>query len=138
MPTTYAGQQPRRRPLPVLARRADHNDAAIGLRLRSRRLELGLSQTELGAKIGVTFQQIQKYEKGMNRVGGGRLFRCCEALGVQAEYFFGKQTEKSTGSVLTELAQDRWALRFLEAYRKAKDHEAIRHLILLAERLAEH
>ncbi|HYI26562.1 MAG TPA: helix-turn-helix transcriptional regulator, partial [Bradyrhizobium sp.] len=57
----------------VPARRADSRDAEVGRRVRSRRLECRLSQTELADKIGVTFQQVQKYEKGVNRIGAGRL-----------------------------------------------------------------
>lgn len=53
----------------VRARRADNRDAEVGRRVRSRRLECRLSQTELADRIGVTFQQVQKYEKGVNRTG---------------------------------------------------------------------
>ena len=56
----------------VRARRADNRDAEVGRRVRSRRLECRLSQTELADRIGVTFQQVQKYEKGVNRIGAGR------------------------------------------------------------------
>ena len=55
----------------VRARRADSRDAEVGRRVRSRRLECRLSQTELADRIGVTFQQVQKYEKGVNRIGAG-------------------------------------------------------------------
>lgn len=59
-------------------------DAAVGENIRMARLAAGLSQTELGAACGVTFQQIQKYEKGTNRVGGSRLMQIAEALKVPA------------------------------------------------------
>ncbi len=64
------------------ARSADATDRAIGLRIRSRRLEIKMSQTELATSIGVTFQQIQKYEKGVNRVAASTLMEIAEALGV--------------------------------------------------------
>src|SRR3569833_2691585 len=64
----------------VRARRADGRDAEVGRRVRSRRLECRLSQTELADRIGVTFQQVQKYEKGVNRIGAGRLQHITEAL----------------------------------------------------------
>ena len=57
--------------------------------MRSRRLECRLSQTELADRIGVTFQQVQKYEKGVNRIGAGRLQRISEALEVPISFFFG-------------------------------------------------
>jgi len=63
-------------------------DAHIGLKIRARRNLLGLSQTELADAAGITFQQIQKYEKGTNRVGAGRLMQFSEALGVPPSYFF--------------------------------------------------
>src|ERR1041384_7392178 len=62
----------------VPARRADSRDAEVGRRVRSRRLECRLSQTELAGKIGVTFQQVQKYENGVNRIGASRLERIAD------------------------------------------------------------
>src|SRR5436309_9513040 len=72
----------------VPARRADSRDAEVGRRVRSRRLECRFSQTELADRIGVTFQQVQKYEKGVNRIGAGRLQRISEALEVPITFFF--------------------------------------------------
>jgi transcriptional regulator with XRE-family HTH domain len=63
-------------------------DTHIGQKIRTRRNLLGLSQTELADAAGITFQQIQKYEKGVNRVGAGRLQQFSEALGVPPSYFF--------------------------------------------------
>jgi transcriptional regulator with XRE-family HTH domain len=60
----------------------------IGSRIRLRRNEIGMNQTELGEKLGVTFQQIQKYEKGTNRAGGARLVQLAVALGVGVDYFY--------------------------------------------------
>jgi transcriptional regulator with XRE-family HTH domain len=62
-------------------------DHRVGERLRSRRLKMGLSQSELGAAAGVTFQQVQKYEKGANRISAGRLIQFAEKLGVKPAYF---------------------------------------------------
>lgn len=63
-------------------------DRLVGARIRNRREEIGLSQAALGAEIGVTFQQIQKYETGFNRVGAGRLFEISVILGVPVEFFY--------------------------------------------------
>ena len=63
-------------------------DAHIGQKIRARRNLLGLSQTELADAAGITFQQIQKYEKGANRVGASRLQQFSDALGVPPAYFF--------------------------------------------------
>ena len=69
-------------------------DVYVGSRLKARRHGLRISQTKLGQVIGVTFQQIQKYENGVNRVGAGNLYRFSEALGVEVAYFFESVDEK--------------------------------------------
>jgi transcriptional regulator with XRE-family HTH domain len=63
-------------------------DVMVGKRIRLRRVQLGLSQTELGHKLAVTFQQIQKYENGTNRVSCSRLYETSVALDVPIAYFF--------------------------------------------------
>jgi len=63
-------------------------DCHVGLRIRARRIVLGLSQSELGSKVGLTFQQIQKYERGANRIGAGRLFEFSHILDVPIAYFY--------------------------------------------------
>jgi len=68
--------------------RATEVDAHVGQRIRQRRTQLGISQTNLGQALGVTFQQVQKYEKGVNRVGSSRLAQIAEVLQVPIESFF--------------------------------------------------
>ena len=63
-------------------------NCACGKKIRSRRLQLGLTQTNLGNSIGVTFQQIQKYEKGLNGVSAERLGKIATALKVNVLYFY--------------------------------------------------
>lgn len=63
-------------------------DRKIGERVRSRRLEIGMSQERLADLIGVTFQQVQKYEKGVNRIAAGRLFDISLALDLPVSRFF--------------------------------------------------
>ncbi|RMF39991.1 MAG: XRE family transcriptional regulator [Alphaproteobacteria bacterium] len=63
-------------------------DVHVGRRLRLRRMMIGMSQEKLGNALGLTFQQIQKYEKGSNRVGASRLYDLARALGVSVSYFF--------------------------------------------------
>lgn len=63
-------------------------DIHVGRRLRERRSQLGMSQAVVGNAVGVTFQQIQKYEGGSNRVSAGRLFEFAKLLGVPVSYFF--------------------------------------------------
>lgn len=66
----------------------DGIDSAVGQRIRQRRKVLGFSQTELAARVGVKFQQVQKYETGVNRVAASRLWKIAEALEVPITYFF--------------------------------------------------
>jgi transcriptional regulator with XRE-family HTH domain len=63
-------------------------DSHVGQKIRARRIFLQMSQTEVADALGITFQQIQKYEKGMNRVGASRLQQISDALGVSPFYFF--------------------------------------------------
>ena len=72
-------------------------DVHVGLRIRLRRKELGVSQEKLAEAIGLTFQQVQKYEKGTNRIGASRLQNIATILGVPVEYFFdGKPMDETT------------------------------------------
>ena len=63
-------------------------DVHVGARVRQRRALLGMSQTNLGSAVGLTFQQIQKYERGSNRIGSSRLFEFSKVLDVPVSFFF--------------------------------------------------
>lgn len=63
-------------------------DRHVGSRLRTRRMLEGVSQTELAARVGVTFQQVQKYEKGTNRIAAGHLYNFAAALNCSPDYFY--------------------------------------------------
>jgi transcriptional regulator with XRE-family HTH domain len=79
-------------------------DVHVGQRLRLRRKLAGLSQTELGEKIGVTFQQLQKYESGANRISASRLFDLSRVLDEPVSYFFDEMTENVSDAGKTEAA----------------------------------
>ena len=84
-------------------------DTHVGQKIRARRTLLGMSQTELADTAGITFQQVQKYEKGANRVGAGRLMQFSEALGIPPSYFFeGAPTvgKKQPAPLEGELSED--------------------------------
>lgn len=72
---------------------ADPVDIHVGARVRLRRTLLGMSQDTLGKALGLTFQQIQKYERGANRMGSSRLFRIANLLQVDVSYFFDEMPE---------------------------------------------
>ena len=74
-------------------------DIHVGSRVRLRRMILGLSQDKLGDALGLTFQQIQKYEKGVNRIGASRMFQISQVLNVPVQYFFDDFTTTDTAGV---------------------------------------
>lgn len=71
-------------------------DIHVGKRIRLRREVLGLSQEKVAAKLGLTFQQIQKYERGMNRIGASRLWDFGQILNVPIAYFFDEMSEETS------------------------------------------
>lgn len=73
-------------------------DVHVGGRIRQRRLLLGMTQTTLGAAVGLTFQQVQKYERGYNRVSSSRLYEFAKVLGVSVSYFFDDMSGKRAAS----------------------------------------
>jgi transcriptional regulator with XRE-family HTH domain len=80
-------------------RQPDSVDVEVGRRVRVERIARGLSQTELAKQIGVTFQQVQKYEKGSNRISMGRLARIGHLFGVDATYLLGASGGKKPAAV---------------------------------------
>ncbi len=122
-------------------RGGDPRDAEIGQRVRTLRLERGLSQTELGTLINVTFQQVQKYEKGMNRISAGRLQRIAEVLGIPVSFFFtgfDQNASSGPGALGGELSllQTEGALRLARAYARIKQPGIRLHLLRLTEAIA--
>ncbi len=120
-------------------RGGDPRDAEIGQRVRALRLQRGLSQTELGQLISVTFQQVQKYEKGANRISAGRLQRMAEVLGVPVAHFFGPPdgTHASNGADHEiVLVHSEGSLRLARAYARIKEPGIRLQLLRLTEAIA--
>ncbi len=80
--------------LEVKAKNPHFNDISIGRKIRFKRTMLGMSQKQLGSQLGVTFQQIQKYEKGSNRIGAGRLQEIADILNVPISFFYADLSTK--------------------------------------------
>ena len=107
----------------------------MGKKIRLRRVEQRLSQSVLGEKLGVSFQQIQKYEKGANRVGASRLQQIATALDVSVTFFYDSDGEtKEVESLL--FLDSAFSLRLLRAYSKIKDQTVQRQLVSLMESIA--
>jgi transcriptional regulator with XRE-family HTH domain len=114
-------------------------DRHIGARIRARRTLIGMSQEKLGEALGLTFQQVQKYEKGTNRVGSGRLQEIGDILGVQVTYFFeGQDGERKTkeGSPIVqeieEFLSQKDSIELLSAFNAITDMDMRRALINVA------
>jgi transcriptional regulator with XRE-family HTH domain len=123
-------------------KRPDPVDVEVGHRIRIQRLARGLSQTALANHLGVTFQQVQKYEKGVNRVGAGRLTRIAEVLGVPVGSFFTGQEKLSQedGDAGAEsplkLLTVSGAFRLLRSYAEIEDGNLRRSIVELVEKVA--
>jgi transcriptional regulator with XRE-family HTH domain len=97
------------------SRRANPIDVHVGSRVRLRRMLLGLSQEKLGEHLGLTFQQIQKYEKGINRIGASRLFDLAKVLGVPVQFFYEELPTAESEAVggFGERPAENYAVEFL-------------------------
>jgi transcriptional regulator with XRE-family HTH domain len=110
-------------------------DLLVGSRIRRFRKGRKMSQAQLGKKLGVTFQQVQKYENGKNRVGASRLQMISTALDVPVGQFFADDAGTSRTSA-KPLAFDPQALRFAEAFVRLSDRELRNSIIDMVEAMA--
>jgi transcriptional regulator with XRE-family HTH domain len=124
-------------------KRPDPVDVEVGHRIRIERLSRGMSQTALANQLGVTFQQVQKYEKGVNRVGAGRLTKIAEVLGVPVGMFFsGKEildsekSDKAHEDSPLKLLTVSGAFRLLRAYADIEDSTLRRSIVDLVEQIS--
>jgi transcriptional regulator with XRE-family HTH domain len=122
------------------ARAPDSRDVDVGRRIRAQRLVRRLSQAELANKLGVSFQQVQKYEKGVNRVGAGRLARIAEVLNLPVSFFFsGGHTPSAADECVDsglKFLETAGAVRLVRAYAQIEDPQIRRALIDLAEEIS--
>jgi transcriptional regulator with XRE-family HTH domain len=124
--------------LHVSIKRPDERDIAVGRRIRSLRLERGMSQTALGGHLKLTFQQIQKYEKGSNRVGAGRLQAIAEVFGVPVSAFYADAGGNLDASpAVADLVETSSAMRLLRSYAQIADPNVQQAFLMLAESIAE-
>jgi transcriptional regulator with XRE-family HTH domain len=133
--------------LPTLPKKqANPIDAQVGSRLRLRRMTIGMSQERLGELLGLTFQQVQKYEKGVNRIGAGRLFEIARILGVPIYFFYESVTEQLAGAPGFTEAESPPVLEFVSsgeglqlslAYMRIKDPKVRKRVLDLVKSLAE-
>ena len=131
------------------SRRPNPIDVHVGGRVRFRRMLLGMSQEKLGEKLGLTFQQVQKYEKGINRIGASRLFDLAQVLGVSVQFFYeeapsadapqllpGGFGEKPAEGSIVEFLRSRDGLELNKAFVRISDVKARRAIVDLVRSLA--
>ena len=111
-------------------------DGIVGQRLRERREALGISQGRLGRHLGLTFSQIQKYEKGSNRIGAGRLYQIANFLGVLPAFFFEAVEEGAAGgaNLINGVARDE-VRTLTEAFAAIRDPDTRRSVLALVRSL---
>lgn len=110
----------------MTTKRPSSVDIQVGQSIRAHRLIAGLSQSELANKLGVSFQQIQKYEKGVNRVGAGRLLDIAHVFNIRINALFEAHAETFAGGAMAgrapvHLIPDKSALKLLAAYADITD-----------------
>jgi len=112
-------------------------ELAIGARMRTRRRQLGLSQSDLADRLGVSFQQVQKYERGANRVAASTLLAAAQALGTSVAWLVGEEASgrEDDEDVFRALSRP-GALEILQAFNAISDPRARQALLALVREMA--
>jgi transcriptional regulator with XRE-family HTH domain len=133
------------------SRRANPIDLHVGSRVRLRRMLLGLSQEKLADQLGLTFQQVQKYEKGINRIGASRLFDLAQVLSVPVQFFYDDApvavtAEHAAGEPsvaarpvdddLVDFLHSREGIELTKAFLRISDQKVRRSIVELVRALA--
>jgi transcriptional regulator with XRE-family HTH domain len=128
----------------VGSRQPSPMDIYVGCRVRLRRLFVGMSQEQLGGHLGISFQQVQKYEKGVNRIGASRLFELSQVLQVPVQFFFdenpvssdqqasthgGSVAERPTENIIVHFLYTREGLELNRAFVRIKDARIRRSVV---------
>jgi transcriptional regulator with XRE-family HTH domain len=137
LPFSHAGLNAMNTP-GATPKKTTEQDRIVGERIQALRKSKGLSQTALGSALGVTFQQVQKYERGMNRVGAGRLSEIARVLEVPVTTFFdsdegdaGQEQAEVFGILRTHGAAD-----LLRAFNALEDDQMRRDVLAIVRRVA--
>jgi transcriptional regulator with XRE-family HTH domain len=117
-------------------------DEDIGKRLKLRRMQLGLSQESLGLALGVTLEQVEKYETGNDRIEAARLQQIAEILKVPILFFFGGVLsgahDREGGGNVLDFLDTAYALRLMQAFRRIEARHIRRSIVELVEQVAAH
>jgi len=123
-------------------RRPNSADSQVGESIRAHRLAAGMTQGEVARRLGVSFQQVQKYENGTNRVGAGRLPQIADMFGVSIGTLFGGSVDASAGKarggdIPVKLVSDATTVKMLTAYAAITDRSVRRDLSELIDLIAK-
>lgn len=128
----------------VPKKQANPIDIQVGNRVRIRRMLIGMSQERLGDLLGLTFQQVQKYEKGVNRIGAGRLFEMSRILNVPVDFFYEGVNAQSAqpgadgeGAPVMEFVSSGEGMQLSLAFMKIKDGKVRKRVLDLVKSLAD-
>jgi transcriptional regulator with XRE-family HTH domain len=114
------------------SQRATLVDEHVGRRIRERRVMMGLSQQQLACTIGVSYQQVRKYERGLNRISAGRLLAVAQALAIGPTWFFeGMSTEAAVEEISPRQRLQLELLRNFASIKDEKQQEAISSMVRL-------
>lgn len=122
-------------------RRLDPLDVLVGKRIRTQRLVRKMSQSDLGRQLGITFQQIQKYESGVNRVGAGRLQQIAKIFELPVNVFFGEDTatqdaSEATNEAVLNFLNTARAVKLVKDFARVKDPALQQAIVTLVEKIA--
>jgi transcriptional regulator with XRE-family HTH domain len=116
-------------------------DENIGRRLKLRRLQLGLSQESLGLALGVTFEEVEKYETGNVRIAVARLQQIAEILKVPILFFFGASVgggaQRESACNVLDFLDTAYALRLIQAFKRIEERHIRRSIVELVEQVAD-
>lgn len=119
----------------------DPLDVLVGRRIKTQRLVCKMSQSELGKQLGITFQQIQKYESGANRVGAGRLQTIAKILGMPVSVFFGEdeatlEASPEAKETIVKFLNTARAVKLVKEFARIQDPALQQSIVTLVEKIA--
>jgi len=116
---------------------ASEVDRLVGDRIRRRRILMGLTQDQLGESLGISYQQIQKYETGANRVSAGRLYLIAARLEVSPGWFFDPVKSDASSEDFDELGSSRLLMEFVRSFARIKDERLKTVLVSLVRAMTD-
>lgn len=116
---------------------ASEVDRLVGDRIRRRRILMGLTQDQLGESLGISYQQIQKYETGANRVSAGRLYLIANRLDVSPGWFFDPVKSDASSEDFDELGSSRLLMEFVRSFARIKDDRLKTVLVSLVRAMTD-